>query len=568
MFLGFCGFFFDLAIDNLVIQMGEYVRDGGTGKVINEVWGIVRDFGNLIFIFGFIYIGICTILQPESANTKRFLAQLIIAALLINFSLFFTKVVIDVANVFAIETYALLRIDDDGGIGWGIAKQAGLAGFYNTLEPGVLAQTDWGGGFSFYIMGALFLMITAFVLLGGAVMIVIRYVALIFIMIFSPLLFALLVFPQTQKYAKELGVKLLSYSFFAPIFLFLIYVSLSVLNATNFGGGTNLNGAMTNLANKESGSFEIILQFAVAIIFLVLSLQAAKHLSIRGGEQFVKAGQALRNRGQRILGSSTLGVAAGLGRGTVGRLGYLTTQSSKLHREMEKGGARGFMARMALRSGKTVSERSFDARRVAGVGKNLGIGEGKKGGYAQSLKEREKRDQEYMDMISDNVQIYKDRGVEPEFNLYKQKIEERKEKLQRLAQDTDTAQRGILTDEILAIDTQIKDMENAGTIKWEEDSTKRSKWTENLTEADWKKMQQFSAARKIAHNLPREEFAASVERRGTQLWPGLRHIYNFTINDTTKNKQSAASLRKNLNKSSNDKLVDAIKGIKVGGTDA
>jgi hypothetical protein len=71
------------------------------GQFINQGWGVIRDIANVMFIFILLYIAIRHILQMGSSNTKRLLTSLIIAALLINFSLFFSKVIIDAGNIFS-----------------------------------------------------------------------------------------------------------------------------------------------------------------------------------------------------------------------------------------------------------------------------------------------------------------------------------------------------------------------------------------------------------------------------------------------------------------------------------
>ncbi|MDE2116831.1 MAG: hypothetical protein KGI79_03070, partial [Patescibacteria group bacterium] len=69
---------------------------------VNLGWVIIRDIANICFIFILIYISITTIVQGTNANfgIKNMLTKVIIAAILINFSLFFTKVIVDVSNVF------------------------------------------------------------------------------------------------------------------------------------------------------------------------------------------------------------------------------------------------------------------------------------------------------------------------------------------------------------------------------------------------------------------------------------------------------------------------------------
>lgn len=66
-------------------------------------WEIARDTANIFFIFILLGISIATILRIESYGAKQLLVKLIIIALLINFSLPLSMVIIDVSNVLALQ---------------------------------------------------------------------------------------------------------------------------------------------------------------------------------------------------------------------------------------------------------------------------------------------------------------------------------------------------------------------------------------------------------------------------------------------------------------------------------
>lgn len=79
-------------------------------EIINVGWTTVRDFSNMFFIFALLYIAIKTILGLGGGQTKRWVANLIIAAVMINFSLFATKVVVDAGNVLAMGFWDAWRL--------------------------------------------------------------------------------------------------------------------------------------------------------------------------------------------------------------------------------------------------------------------------------------------------------------------------------------------------------------------------------------------------------------------------------------------------------------------------
>ena len=304
----FGGSILQFTINQLVFEMGTLLKDG-IGYSIDSIWSIIRDICNLVFIFGFIYVGIRTIINPDSADTKRFLAQIIIGALLINFSLFFTKIVIDFSNFSAVQIYNAMIDNPGGDISYAFAQKLGVTSLYTPPStPDQLAAVTGAGHLWFYVMGAIMLVVAGFVLAAGGILLVVRFVALILIMMFSPILFAATIFPQTEKYAKELWEKLISYSFFAPVYLLLLIASLKVLEGATTALGIGTTTTLSEgLLNGKTDSYGVILNFVIVIMFLIFSLQVAQRMGIRGGEMAVSAGNAIRGKVQGAIGRNTVG---------------------------------------------------------------------------------------------------------------------------------------------------------------------------------------------------------------------------------------------------------------------
>lgn len=72
---------------------------------ISNAWKIVRDLSNIFFILVLLYISIKVILGLGGSEVKKMIVQVILMALLINFSMFITKVVIDSSNILALIFY-------------------------------------------------------------------------------------------------------------------------------------------------------------------------------------------------------------------------------------------------------------------------------------------------------------------------------------------------------------------------------------------------------------------------------------------------------------------------------
>ena len=96
-----------------ILALGGSIFDALTAfslssTVINDPfvqtgWTMVRDIANAVFIFLLLYLGIKTVLGL--GDWKKPVGMIIVVALLMNFSLFFTKVVIDVSNLAAYQFY-------------------------------------------------------------------------------------------------------------------------------------------------------------------------------------------------------------------------------------------------------------------------------------------------------------------------------------------------------------------------------------------------------------------------------------------------------------------------------
>lgn len=453
------GTLFDTAIDQLVLQMGDKLVHGGIGDQINKLWQVVRDVCNIVFIFGFVFIGIKTILDPGSAGTKKFLSQLIFSAIFINFSLYLTKIVIDVSNVFTLEIYKLIISSNFAGnsIGGAFLQVMGVNGLYTTIDASQLASLgDWGG-LAFFVMGSLFLLVTGFVLGAGAFMIVIRFVALIFIMIFSPIILAGKVFPGAlSKQADDVLSKLFSYAFFAPVFLFLVYVSLHILSIALSlqPAGSSLASTLIDGVPEQTSNnfFSVTLTFVMAITFLVFSLHVAKNFSIYGGKGIISFGNNLRNTGQRMLGGATFGALGGLGRGTIGKAAQGMAESDSLRDKASNSWAH----RQVLKAASATSQASFDARRVGGVGKKLGIGEGSAGGYVADVEKAQKQERAMAGLLGsvgdDDIAV---KARQEEVGATEKAIRDAKED-KRIASEAYTEQKRKIGQEISRLEADIK----------------------------------------------------------------------------------------------------------------
>lgn len=394
------GMTLDYAVAEYVVGFGENFRDSGTGNSVDALWTIVRDVFNLTFIFGLVYIGLKMILRSGDSQARSTLVSLILAALLVNFSLFITKFVVDFSNIAAAQIAGAFMREGSYQISASFMNIMGHSALFNargSLEN--IAGTS--AGFTF-IFGTMFLYIVlAFVFLAGGIMLIIRYVVLIIYMILSPVMFLGWVFPGFAGASKDFWSKFLSRAFFAPAYLLMLYFSNQVLvNMQGAGGVTvgNLQGGFVSSGGPTAGSFAAVFPFFfMAAGFLIASLVVAQKMGTVGASTAISAGQRLRGYTQKAVGASTFGAAGAVGRNTVGRGANAAANSAAFNRLA----AKSSFAAGALKATKGVADSSFDARRVGGLGKAAGIGEGAKGGYSSKIKAKQKADVEFAKSLSE-----------------------------------------------------------------------------------------------------------------------------------------------------------------------
>lgn len=396
------GMALDGAISLLVVQMGNQVMVGsngntGVGTAINTIWAIVRDLVNLTFIFGLIYVGIKTILDAGT-DTKKMLASIIIGAVLVNFSLFISKVVIDVSNVTAAQIYGQMvegTISGNGETRPVTISQAfmhhmgiiNLIAIPNAQGDVSVSERFTNEGHLHYVFGTTIIMIfAAFVFFAGAILLAIRFAILIILMMLSPIAFAAAVFPSVAGWSKKWWDTLFSQAFFAPAYLFMLYIAMTVSKSY---GNTSQQFDTLLTAENQNGVTALIF-FAVTIAMLLASLIIAKQMGAYGS-----------SLATRTAGKLSFGVVAAVGRGTIGQAGHRIGESDRLRKMEEDGGvvARTF-ARNVRAMGQFAGKSNYDMRTPidkTGMAKltNLEYGQTQSGGFTKSVTDAVKRKEAY-----------------------------------------------------------------------------------------------------------------------------------------------------------------------------
>jgi len=409
--LGLSGVLLNTVLDYTVVNMSRNLTQI-TG--IDIAWATIRDLSNMSFIFILLYISISTVLGLSSSQWKKTLGTVVIAAVLLNFSLFMTKVMVDASNVFTLGIYRQIVNDPSTvkGLSDSIMEPLGLTTLYKVLDPNSLKDSEWSKLFIISFGSTAFMLVTAGVFVAVAVMFLIRYITIIFLLIFSPIAVMGLL-PQFSGTAKKWWDQLMGQLIFAPAYMIMTWIVITIIKSSEFVcKGTAMSEIMSNLegastattyaigaASCAQGSIGAILNFVIVIAMAVASLTISRGLSNQSN------GMA-----QKLVGGA-LGFGAGAaafgGRKLGGGLGRMAANSKYLKEKEAKGGALGFASRMTLKGGQKAASGSFDVRSsktlglASSAGIDIGIGgkAGGKGGYDKIIEDKAKAKKKFADSL-------------------------------------------------------------------------------------------------------------------------------------------------------------------------
>lgn len=296
-------------------------------SAITLAWGVIRDLINMSFIFILLYIAIGTILDI-GVNWKNTLVKVVITAILINFSLFFTKIVIDASNLLALTFYNSFSNGTASSIASAFTdalKITSLFGNITTALNGTALQLMTAG-----VIGTIFILITCFVFLVATFLFLSRFVTIVFLLILSPIGFFGSILPGLGSAASKWRDALMGQAIFAPIFMILTWVTLQIINDPGFKApsGAKLSDAFSVSASGlppggSSGTFmDLFMNYIIITIFMIATIVISKQAANRGGaigQKIVSGAMGLGAAGGAFAGRRSLGWAAN----TADKKGYL-----------------------------------------------------------------------------------------------------------------------------------------------------------------------------------------------------------------------------------------------------
>ncbi len=403
-------YMFDFVI-NLTIGDFKEAVNGPLKAPIENVWNLIRNFSNLIFIATILYIALKTMLDAEGWGDRKLLMKVIAFAFLINFSLLFTKLAIDASNIATVEIYngitkslteskngnisldKIAKVKAGSGLSQGLINFSGdnanasLAALF--LNNMLISEVYDGSGqaistgniISNSLLGSIMLLVAAFVFFAISIAFLVRFFILVVLMMTSPIVFASNLLPGVDAQSKMWKENLINQCVFAPTFMIMIYIALQML-------------ASTSSLLKTGGTTALFVNYILTIVSMIACLVVAGRAGAHAGSV---------EWGKKIGGALALGGVGFAGRRLIGG-GF----GGKLTKWGEGGiasnnGLAKIAGRLSLMAGNKLKDSSFDVRNISGASEYLGSGS--KSNFNAINKERKDRAERERKIVEERTKL-------------------------------------------------------------------------------------------------------------------------------------------------------------------
>lgn len=413
---------------------------------VNKLWGIIRDFSNMIFIFVLLYTGVQTIFGM--GKWQQTIIKVVIVALLVNFSMFFTKVVIDAGNILAVGIYQGMGATKVAGIDrphktekmGNVPERTVSATLVNALNPqqfSKLSADNKSGAATIFVISAIVCAFAAYIFVKASLLFIGRIIAFWFLMAISPFALISMALPKGNIWGWWTNT-LINQSFVAPVFLIFIYFIMTAIKG--------LDTVLMSGDNTGKSFFDSIVISVVVTVMVIYALKRALGVAEDMSDKFGKIGadaigKAMSSFPMGMAGGLALGGGAALLRRTVGSSANKVLKSGALQQMTINPNSR--LARFTGRTLHGVAEKAqtstFDARNTDAMkwalknagkelgGANINLGKvGNKGGYKGALEQSEKdaKAQAEKMKVTDAEKAIEAAKIDPKYKEAKEKEDE------------------------------------------------------------------------------------------------------------------------------------------------
>lgn len=287
-------------------------------------FSLTLSLANLGFVLAIIVIAFITILRIQNYETKQLIKNLVVAALLVNFSFAMVGTIIDFTNV--LSNYFLVNASPNGDttkFGDKLAESVNIQklSLLKINQADITNATKIGEGYfrtfasiAVVVIFNIFLVIT---FAAVAFMILVRHIVMIFLLILMPLAWLFMIFPGLSGHWSKWWSTFFKWTFFLPGITFFMFLSVKMFDATNQAVSKsaslfniNLDSASSFLVFDKSGIL-VLLQIIVQGGLLLGGLMAAQSMGITGADAMLKAAKGSANwitgKTYRLTGAPAIG---------------------------------------------------------------------------------------------------------------------------------------------------------------------------------------------------------------------------------------------------------------------
>lgn len=303
-FLQLSAYLFDHALTlnmNIASFLQKCTTKDCSTSPVEVVWKLIRDISGMFFIFILIWASIKMILG--GSNSKSVIVGVVLAGLLVNFSLFATKLIIDASNSLTLTVYSAITPNYNptiaqslgfgvhetnkqipGSVSSKVMEVVRLQSLYASTQESA-KKTNFNITSIIATVGGIVLMLVlGLAFLSAGLMFLWRFIMLLALMAFSPIPALALAFPQLQSKSKEFTKKLFDQCLFAPIFLFLIYLALKVLTDPAFIALANPSKNTFASVFAAGGAIGPLVQYCIVVFIIYFGLLTAKSFGAKGAD--------------------------------------------------------------------------------------------------------------------------------------------------------------------------------------------------------------------------------------------------------------------------------------------
>ena len=323
----------------MTLNMSSFV--GASGGVVDATWSVIRDLSSIMIIFFLLYTSIEIIIQKTDSKVQHMIIMVVVAGVLLNFSLFFTKVAVDASNLVGLAFYraiapsgANINFNQPGSnyisnafTSGGISNEFMAAlkiqsAAYNpnsttfsTSSAINIPNTNPLAIIISGLLGAAMMIIAGLSFLAASILFAVRIALLIILMAFSPVYFVGMIIPAVKKKLSDRWWNMLiNQCLILPIYMLFVYVALRVITNPSFQSALNPSGATGGTALFSVSIVGTIMEYIIGLILIIIPLIAAMEYASVGKD----LANAIVDKGKKWSKSAISGTASFAGRNTFG----------------------------------------------------------------------------------------------------------------------------------------------------------------------------------------------------------------------------------------------------------